>query len=122
MPQVPLEFVVEALKWFQRIWNYEFLTTDFTNATTFTVTYVSFNAIEALIWFAVGSYVLIRYARRGKSAFNLMYAAAFAIFAISDLLEIVGYSLALLMLKAVTLGLILACRAIVLAEYPGAKL
>ncbi len=84
--------------------------------------YVVFNSIEAAVWVLIAAWILVRWARRGKSKLELLYALSFVLFGLSDVIETFGLTLLLLLMKAACLLAIIGFRAAVLPTYPGSKL
>ena len=76
-----------------------------------------FNLVEALVWFVFGGFVLARFLRQRRSAFELIYALAFVTFGLSDLREAWQLESWLLLAKGVNLGLLLALRRHILRRY-----
>jgi hypothetical protein len=83
--------------------------------------YVGFNGVESLAWFAFCLFVLIRFLRHRKTAFEILYAISFFVFGVSDVMEMHQTTLGLLTMKGIILVSIIACRKVVLGHYPKAK-
>lgn len=89
--------------------------------TSYRHVYIPFNLAEALIWFALGVFVLVRYLRHRKSWYELQYSLSFTLFGITDLIETHATTIWLLCFKAACLLAILQGRKLVIANYPKAK-
>ena len=72
--------------------------------------YYWFNLAEAIAWFTIGGYVLIRFFRNRKSPCEIVYSALFLLFGITDLREVRNLPVWLLALKAVILAGLLSAR------------
>lgn len=103
------------------LFNYAIVDTHSPWLTSYRHLYIPFNLIEALIWFALGIFVLVRYARHRKTWYELQYSLSFTLFGLTDLLETHATPIWLLAFKAACLLAILQGRKLVTAHYPGAK-
>jgi hypothetical protein len=83
--------------------------------------YVGFNALEACAWFAFCLFVAVRYIRRRKTWYEILYSLSFLTFGVSDVMEMHHTTVGLLVAKGIILASILACRKVVLGSYPGAR-
>gem|GEM_PF-2034367 len=108
---------VAVLNWLNTPW----IQTTYPNLTGYDVLYVPFNAAEALAWFAIAVFVLIRWARYRRTRYEWVYAAAFGLFGLTDLIEMNATTPMLLMLKSACILAIISGRKTVLMNYPGAK-
>ena len=79
-------------------------------ATVFDHVYHGFNLFEAAAWFTIGAYVLWRRFRHGRAPIELVYAAAFFTFGLTDIQE--GFRLQpwLILAKGLNLLALLALR------------
>lgn len=92
------------------------------SATTFDRIYRGFNLFEAVIWFLFAALVLARWRRTPHSWLEVLYAAAFAAFGVTDILEAWRQSARLFAIKGLILAMIIALRAIVLRRwYPTSR-
>lgn len=76
-----------------------------------------FNLVEGCIWLIVSAFVLARYARCRRSYVELLYAAAFVSFAISDFREAWQQSSGLIWFKILNLIALVALRRHVMRRY-----
>ncbi len=84
--------------------------------------YRGFNFSEAGVWFAFAQLVLRRWRRERKSGMELLYAAAFLTFGLSDLPEAYVISLPLVAGKGINLAVLLALRQSVMRRwYPQSR-
>ena len=105
-----------------RLYNLMLIETDFPNVQGGMWVYVAFNFVEALAWHAFAIFVLYRFLRRRKTRVELLYAFSFLLFGLSDLIEMGGLSVGLLLFKGACIAAILAARQHVLHFYPGKKI
>lgn len=85
--------------------------------------YRSFNMLECAAWLVFGLLVLVRFLRQRRSRIELIYAAAFIAFGLTDLREAYSLQSWLLWLKLVNLVVLLWLRGIVMRRfYPESKL
>jgi hypothetical protein len=85
--------------------------------------YRSFNLFEASVWFIFAGLVAFRWGRHRQSPVELVYAAAFAAFGLTDVAEAWQQSAWLVAFKAVNLAALLALRAKVMRRwYPESRL
>ena len=92
-------------------------TTDWSNLSGLDIGLITFNAVEAMIWFTFAGYVLVRNHRGHRSAMEYAYGVLFVLFGVSDLIECVQLSNPLILAKAVILVLLLVFRHWTLARY-----
>jgi hypothetical protein len=86
-------------------------------------TYRWFNLFEAAAWFVFAGLVVARWRMHRHSRLELAYAAAFAVFGLTDVAEAWQQSLPLLALKGLVLAALLWLRAVVRARwYPSSRL
>lgn len=83
--------------------NYLFIDTSDDSLGSFRVPYIIFNGFEAIIWFGCSILVLNRHLKTGKHRHEILYALAFALFGLSDVIETSGTSLLLILFKAACL-------------------
>lgn len=83
--------------------------------------YVGFNFAEALAWLAFAAFVICRWIRNRKTRYEWVYAGSFLLFGVSDLLEMAGLTVGLLLFKAGVLLAIISSRKVVTDHYPEAK-
>jgi len=84
--------------------------------------YRGFNLSEAAVWFLLAALVLRRWIRFRQSPLEGLYAAAFAIFGVTDLLEASQQSAALVAVKGIVLAAVLILRGIVRSRwYPASS-
>jgi hypothetical protein len=84
--------------------------------------YRGFNFGEAGVWFAFALLVLWRWRRERKSWIELLYAAAFLTFGLSDLREAYVISLPLVAGKGINLAVLLALRQFIMHRwYPQSR-
>lgn len=82
-----------------------------------------FNLIEVAAWFTFAAQVLIRWTRFRRSPLELLYALAFLLFGISDLVESQRLTSWLLWWKVANLAVLFWLRKIMLTRYyPGQRL
>lgn len=72
--------------------------------------YAGFNALEAAAWFAIAGWVLARWVRRGRSRVELVYAALFVLFGLTDVAEAHAVTGWLLLAKGLVLANLLTAR------------
>lgn len=85
--------------------------------------YAGFNLLEALAWWAIGAWALVRYARWRRSPVELLYVAMFALFGFSDVLEAHAVTGWLLLAKGLIFANLVTARLyLVRVCYPGARL
>lgn len=88
----------------------------------YSLTYHSFNLIEAGFWFVFCGLVLYRRHRGHRSRLELWYALAFFTFGLSDLREAYAQQSWLIWLKAANLVALFYLRRVVIQRlYPGSK-
>jgi hypothetical protein len=91
--------------------------------TLFPAIYHWFNICEACIWLICAGIVLARYIRNRHSPLELLYAAAFISFAITDFREAFQVGFTLVIVKLLNLALLLYLRSLVLKRfYPTHKI
>jgi hypothetical protein len=87
------------------------------------VPYHAFNLFEGAVWVIFSGLVLIRFLRRRNSTVEVVYAAAFFAFGLTDFREAYTLQSWLIWLKAANLLVLLWLRALVIRRYyPGSKL
>ncbi|MEM7395135.1 MAG: hypothetical protein AAF492_22615 [Verrucomicrobiota bacterium] len=101
--------------------NRKIVETDFPKIQGYDWFYIPFNALEAAIWFGLCAYVLGRYGRHRTSRYEPLYALSFFAFGCSDVIELYGTTVLLLLFKGACLVAILMSRKVVLAHYPEKK-
>lgn len=79
--------------------------------------YHLFNLAEGIVWLLLAALVFWRWRRHRHSWLELLYAAAFALFGLTDFREAFALQSWLIWLKGINLAAILALRARVLREY-----
>jgi hypothetical protein len=99
------------------LFNYELISTSWTDLDNAKWIYIVFNGLEALIWFGLAIFVLIRHWAIDQKVWVFIYGFSFIIFGLSDCLEVNSLPVWLLLLKGVTFLLIMAARKIVLSRY-----
>ena len=92
------------------ILNYEIICVQRPSLIGWNVFYVIFNYIEAVFWFGIALYVLFRYIKNRKTWFG-----------VTDLIEVWGMTLGVLLLKGVCLLAIFQGRKLVIEKYPDKK-
>lgn len=90
---------------------------DYAAADSFGRVYHGFNLVEGIAWFVVALLVLRRYRRERKSSLELVYAAAFATFGLSDFREAYVLESWLIWAKGLNLAALLAMRHYLLQRY-----
>jgi len=103
------------------ILNYEIIRIQGLNLIGWNVFYIVFNFIEAILWFGIAIYVLLRYIRNKKTGYELLYVLSFFVFGVTDIIEAWGMTLCLLLLKGVCLLAIFQGRKLVITKYPSKK-
>ena len=93
-----------------RLWTEPWWTYDPEQATFWDEIYRGFNLFEAGCWFGFGALVLCRWLRRGRSRWELAYAAAFIAFGLTDVREAAVQSAPLVALKGAILAALLVLR------------
>ena len=81
--------------------------------------YLVFNGVEAAIWLGCGIFVAVRAVRAGITGRELAYAGSFALFALSDAIEMQGTTPLLLLFKLACLLAIVGFRREALARHGG---
>jgi hypothetical protein len=103
------------------ILNYEIICVQRPSLIGWNVFYVIFNYIEAVFWFGIALYVLFRYIKNRKTWYELLYTLSFFVFGVTDLIEVWGMTLGVLLLKGVCLLAIFQGRKLVIEKYPDKK-
>ena len=104
--------------WLQQSW----WTYDAAPKATFSHIYRAINLVEGSIWCGLAALVLLRFARHRKSRLELLYAAAFLTFGVSDFREAVALETWLILAKGVNLiALVWLRRTILMRYYPTSR-
>lgn len=90
---------------------------DYAAADAFGHVYHGFNLVEGIAWFVVAGLVLRRYRRERNSPLELVYAAAFVTFGLSDFREAYVLESWLIWAKGLNLAALLAMRHYLLQRY-----
>lgn len=105
--------LLEAL-WTQPWWTY-----DPAQATLWDHSYRNFNHFEGFVWTVFAILVLRRWQTHHRSRWELVYAAAFLLFGLTDFREAFVQSAPLVLLKVVVLGVLWWSRRVVTRLYEG---
>ena len=81
--------------------------------------YIVFNSVEAGCWFAFALFVFIRHLRFRRTRFEALYAFSFFVFGLSDVIEVSGLTVLLLLLKGTCIFALIPLRHLVIQHYPG---
>jgi hypothetical protein len=84
---------------------------------TFSQIHRTINLIEGTVWCLLAVLVLLRFARQRNSGLELLYAAAFLTFGLSDFREAVALQTRLIVAKGVNLVALVWLRRTVLRRY-----
>ena len=89
----------------------------------FSQVYHFLNLTEGLIWILFAGLVLARFIRHRRSAWEIMYAAAFLTFGLTDFREAYRVESWLLLIKGLNLGVLFWLRRLVIRRfYPHCKI
>lgn len=117
---VPCELLINY--GYLRVLQYEIVAIDYSTIGMLQIFYFGFNLVEAIAWFVVALLVFTRWHRHANSGVEIIYGSSYALFGVSDLLELQNLTVWLLLVKGVLLLSILLCRRFVLRHYyTGAK-
>jgi hypothetical protein len=94
---------------------------DQAKATGFDAAYHWFNLLEGAAWCLLGAVVLARYLRHRKSGLEIVYAAAFVAFGLTDFREAYELSTWLIAAKVLNLAALIGLRGYVLRRFYPAK-
>lgn len=92
-----------------------------TQGSWFDIIYPLFNLFEALCWCGVSVFIVLRARRHNGRCIELLYAATWFTFGLTDLREAYAQQVGLIVLKGLLLGILIALRRVVLRRYPGAR-
>jgi hypothetical protein len=81
--------------------------------------YLTFNALEATAWIVIAIIIVVRMIRFGRSFWESAYAFSFLLFGLSDVIEIQGTTLLLLLFKLACLAAIFGIRPHSLTRHGG---
>jgi len=88
----------------------------------FSEIYHWFNIAEGIAWCLIAGLVLHRFVRRRKSCWEIVYAATFVTFGLSDFVEARALTTGLILAKGANLALLLGLRRYLLRRhYPESK-
>jgi hypothetical protein len=100
---------------------YELARTDFSALTAFGLAYVGFNGLEAVAWFVIAAWVIVRDRPDGPQLIEIAYALAFVAFGLTDVAEILALPIWLLIAKGAILIAIVVLRRRVIRLRPARR-